>query len=191
VHNIINKVPPAALVTALICFFLPFVTFSCQGQKIVSLTGIQLVTGSSIQQPQMFGPPTTQKLDPEPLAIAAFFSVIVGLGLSFMKRKKGVFGSSFLAGLGLVCLLALKSKLDNDALRQGGGAIQVQYEVGFYLLLLLLLASIGASVLAWLQAKGKPMIAFKGGGADKFCTQCGARNISSDLFCKECGAKFA
>lgn len=190
-HNIFNKVPPAALIIALICFFLPFVTFSCQGQKIVSLTGIQLVTGSLIQQPQMFGPATSQKLSPEPLAIVTLLSVILGLGLSLTKGKKGVYCPLFLAGLGFVCVLALQSKLENDALGQGGGAIQVQFEAGFYLLLLLLLASAAASIARWLQLRGKPLLSFKAGGTDKFCAQCGARNISADAFCKECGAKFA
>jgi hypothetical protein len=189
VRNILGKVPPAALIVALICFFLPFVSFSCQGQKIVSLTGIQLVTGSSIQQPQMFGPATSQKLSPEPLAIITLLSVIVGLGLSFTKGRKGMYGPLLLAALGFACVLALQSKLQSDALSQGGGAIQVQFEVGFYLLLLFLLATVGASVARWLEARGK--LPFKARGTDKFCAQRGARNTSSDAFCKECGAKFA
>jgi hypothetical protein len=138
----------------------------------------------------MFGPPTNQKLDPEPLAVGMLLAMIAGFGLGFVKGKKGVVASAFLAGLGLVLLLALKSKLDSDALRQGGGAIQVQYEAGFYLVLLLLLAAVGAAVLAWLQARNIPLTAWKWGGPDKFCAQCGARNAASDLYCKECGAKF-
>lgn len=53
-----KKAIPAILGLALICFFLPFVTVSCQGQKLMTFSGIQLVTGTTIQEPQMFGPPS-------------------------------------------------------------------------------------------------------------------------------------
>ncbi len=190
-EGVARKLSPAAFVLALICFFLPFVTFSCQGQKIASFSGIQLATGTTVQQPQVFGPPKSQKVGAEPLAVLALLSVLAGAGLSFLKGKKGVVSSAGLAGLGVILLAALKSKLDGDALRQGGGAIQVNYEAGFYLSLIFLLAAIGAGVYALLAGKGIRLPALQGSGGTRFCTQCGARNASGDLFCKECGAKFA
>jgi len=156
----------------------------------ITLSGRQLVTGTTIQQPQMFGPPANQKVNPEPLAVLAFLAVIAGLGLSFLKGKKGTVGSAVLAGLGVIFLVALKSKLDGDALRQGAGAIQVNYEAGYYLSLIFLLAAIGTSVYAVLAGKGIRLPALQGTAGEKFCTQCGARNAAADLFCKECGAKF-
>lgn len=190
-EGVARKLSPAAFVLTLVCFFLPFVTFSCQGQKIASFSGIQLATGTTIEQPQMFGPPKTQKVDAEPLAVLALLSVLAGAGLSFLKGKKGAVSSAALAGLGIILLGALKSKVDGDALRQGGGAIQVSYEAGFYLVILFLLAAIGAGVYALLAGKGIHLPALQGSGNSKFCAQCGARNTSGDLFCKECGAKFA
>jgi hypothetical protein len=189
-EGVARKLSPAAFVLTLVCFFLPFVTFSCQGQKIASFSGIQLATGTTIEQPQMFGPPKSQKVDAEPLAILALLSVLAGAGLSFLKRKKGAVNSAALAGLGIILLGALKSKVDGDALRQGAGAIQINYEAGFYLAIVFLLAAIGASVYALLAGKGIRLPVLQGGGGTRFCTQCGARNASGDLFCKECGAKF-
>lgn len=46
---------PVVFLLALVCFFLPFATFSCQGQRVLSVSGIQLVTGSSIQQHRCLG----------------------------------------------------------------------------------------------------------------------------------------
>jgi hypothetical protein len=185
-----KKLPPVVFVLALICFLLPFVTFSCQGQRILSLSGLQLVTGASIDQPQMFGPPQSQKMSPEPLAILAFLCGAGGLVLSLRKGRASTIASAAVGGVATVVLLALKSKIDGDALSKGGGVIQVNYDIGFYAVLLLFLAAAGLSVFLLIQGKAVPLPVLKPAGGDKFCTQCGSRNLSTDAFCKECGAKF-
>lgn len=189
-EGVAKKLPPSAFILALICFFLPFVTFSCGGQKFATFSGIQLATGTTLQRPQAFGPSTSQKVDPEPLAVLALLVTLVGLGASFVKGKKGAVASTALAGFGVILILALKSKLDNEALSQAGGTIQVNYEAGFYLVRLFLLAAAGASAYALFQGKRIPLSAPKGTADSKFCTKCGARNAASDLFCGECGSKF-
>jgi hypothetical protein len=188
-NRIFRKISPAALILTLICFFLPFVTFSCDGTRM-TFSGIQLVTGVTIQQPQMFGAPKNQRVDPEPLAILAFLAAAGGLGLSFLKGKKGPGASAVLSALAVIFLLALKSGIDSDALRQGQGMVEVHYETGFYLSLVLLLAAVGANAYAFAAGRGIRLPAFQGHQSDKFCAQCGARNAAADLFCKECGAKF-
>lgn len=188
-EDVARKLSPAAFALALICFFLPFVTFSCGGQKFASFSGIQLATGTTFQRPQAFGSSASQKIDPEPLAVLALLAALAGLGASFVKSKKGALGSTALAGLGVIVLLALKSKLDNDALSQGGGAIQVNYDAGFYLVMVCLLAAAGVSASALLQGKRVQISAPKGAADSKFCAHCGARNTESDLFCGECGSK--
>jgi hypothetical protein len=193
-EGVARKLSPAAFVLALICFFLPFVTFSCQGQKIASLNGVQLATGTTLQQPQMFGPPKSQKVDAEPLAALALLALLAGAGLSLLKGKKGAGMSAAFAGLSFIFLLALKSKLDGDAVRQGGGAIQVNYEAGFYLVIVLLLAAIGAGIYTLAAGKGIPAPAGPAPPAPtipadaKFCPKCGAPSAADDAFCKKCGA---
>jgi hypothetical protein len=190
VNGMAKKLSPAVFVLILICFILPFVAFSCGGQKVLSLSGVQLATGASIQQPQAFGPPITRKIDPEPLAVLALLAVVVGLAFSFVRGKKGSIGASVAGGLGVLFLAALKSKLDGDTLQQGGGMVQVRYGTGFSLALILLLAAIGVNVDSLAGGRGIRLPALLDAGGDKFCTQCGARNAAGDLFCKECGAKF-
>jgi hypothetical protein len=187
----VKKASPAVFILALICFFLPFVTFSCEGRKVLSLTGIQLVTGSTIQQPQMFGPSQSQKVGAEPLAVLALLCGLAGLGLSFLKGQTSSIAPAATGVLATILLLALKSKLDGDALQQGGGVLQVNYDVGFYLVEILFLAAVALNVFVLMQGKSLPLPALKVGGDSKFCTQCGSRNLSADAFCKECGAKIA
>ena len=54
-ESMTKKFSPAIFGIVLICFILPFVTVSCQGQKLATLTGIQLITGTTIKQPNMTG----------------------------------------------------------------------------------------------------------------------------------------
>ncbi len=149
----IKKISPAILGIALICFFLPWINISCQGEKVATYTGIQLVTGTTIEQKGMFGEKKVEKVDAEPLAIATLICVIVGLGLSFLKGRKSAIAPAIVSAGGLVLLLLLKSKITNDILREGGGVIQVGYSVGFWLTLLFIIFAIGLN--AFLFSWGK------------------------------------
>jgi hypothetical protein len=185
-----KKVSLALFVLALVCFLLPFATFSCGGQKVMSMTGMQMAIGTSIQEPQMFGPPKTRRLNPEPLAMLALISVVAGIGLSFLKGKRGILGAAGAGGFGAILLLALKSKIESDVTRQSGGVIQTEWETGFYFTLLLFLGAVAVSAFLLMRGKGIPMPQLKSGAGYKYCTACGSRNEPADLFCKECGAKF-
>jgi hypothetical protein len=183
----LNKLSPAVFVLALICFFLPFFTFSCGGQKVASFTGIQLVTGTKIEQPQVFGPSKAERVGPEPLAILTFLCVVAGLGLSFLKGKNCALAPAIAALAGTFAILGLYSKLDGEVMSKGEGVIQISYGAGFYLILTLLVAALAINAFVLMHARGIPLPQFKGGGGYRFCAQCGSRNANADLFCKECG----
>ena len=72
---------------SLLCFFFPFVAISCGGVEAFTLTGQQLATGTSISQPQPFGPPQKQHIDPDP------FAAIAGLGYSCLFQR--LYGTPF------------------------------------------------------------------------------------------------
>ena len=145
--NRAKKFSPTIFGLALICFFLPFIEVSCQGQKIVTYTGIQMITGTTIEQPDLFGTgKQSKKVDPEPLAIFAFFSGVMGLGLSFLKGRKSSVAPAIAGIIGVIALLLLKSKLNNEILKEGGGMLQLEYGVGFWLTFVLYLSAIGLNI---------------------------------------------
>ena len=82
-----SKVSPAIFAASILCFLLPFVTLSCGGQRITSFSGVQLAIGTSVDQPQIFGPPKKQNVDPDPTAAVAGICALLGLGLSFLATK--------------------------------------------------------------------------------------------------------
>jgi hypothetical protein len=67
-----------------------------------------MVTGTTIQQPSMFGEEKRGKVDPEPLAVITLSCVIINLLLSFIKNRKSAILPAVSAGIGTITLLLLK-----------------------------------------------------------------------------------
>ncbi len=158
-HSETKKLSPVLFGIALLGYFLPFVTVSCQGQKVASFTGTELVFGTTVQEPQMFGPPKAHRIDAEPLAVLAFLCCLAGFGLGFAKSRNSEIGTAAVAGVGFIALLLLRSKLENQALRQSSGAFQVVYEFGFWLVVLLSVAAgVLSAVAPWRSQQISPAI---------------------------------
>lgn len=129
-------------VLIIFCFLLPFYNLSCSGQKVMSLTGFQIATGTEYAQPNMFGGVgKTTKIDPEPLAIFALLIAVIGLIIGSIKVKSMGLISGILSISGAVFLFLLKNKLDSNVIAQGQGMIKIEYEFGYWLALLLFIAS--------------------------------------------------
>jgi hypothetical protein len=127
---------PAIFGIAILCFLLPWVNFSCQGQHVATFTGLELVTGTTIQQQGTFGQSQNKKADPEPLAIAVLLLTVLGLALSFLKGGKASLILAIVGALTFIMLFLLKSKIEADAANQSQGAIHTEYAIGFWLALI-------------------------------------------------------
>jgi len=136
-----KKFSPALYALIIFCFLLPFFNLSCSGQKVMSLTGFQMVTGTQYEQQNMFGGGQTKKIEAEPLAIFALIASIIGLVISLTKIKNVNLFSIIISIAGAVFLFLLKNKLDNDIITQGQGMITIEYGFGFWFALLLFIAS--------------------------------------------------
>lgn len=149
----LKKFSPAVFGIALICFILPWVNFSCQGQHVATFTGLQLVTGTTVQQQGMFGQRQNQKVDSEPLAVAVLLLTILGVALSFLKSRKSSLIPSVVGVVAFIVLLLLKSKIETDATNQGQGMIQVEYAIGFWLVLVLFIGAIALNGYLYVDSK--------------------------------------
>jgi hypothetical protein len=151
--TMLRKLPPAAYLLALICFLLPFVEVSCNGQKMVSLTGIQLLAGPQVGGGVgMFAQPK-QQVKPETSVVIAFIAGIAGLVVSLLKQRRTdiVAGVCGIAAAG--SLLALQQSILSGAPPQALGLLQVQYQPAYYLSVLLFFAGAAA---AFFVAFAKP-----------------------------------
>ncbi|GAB1366127.1 hypothetical protein MASR1M36_09980 [Candidatus Cloacimonadaceae bacterium] len=134
------KVSSVFYLCAILAFFLPFFVVSCQQTELISVKGIQLVTGgeaklamgdmlstlaekaseadpanSPVQKPE------DQKIDPQPLAIAAFALAIIGLILVLVLPQNLYIIPALLSLAGIICLQVLSSgMMSNLSLKDTG-----------------------------------------------------------------------
>lgn len=141
-----QTIPRIGFGLILICFLLPFVTISCAGQEIVTLSGLQLTTGETIETPSSYrGLPKKQQIPGELLAGLAFTSASVGLGVSFIKSRRGLIAQTSAGAAGNLLLLLLKGKLDHEVIQSGQGILSAKYDSGFWIAFLLFVATAGLS----------------------------------------------
>lgn len=141
--KITKKVSASIFALILICFFLPFVSISCQNLSILRLSGIELVTGTTMQTPDLGSQSEQEKIPPDTRAIFALTAAAVGLGTSFSQKRRSALFSAVSAVIGFSSLLWLKSTIDTEIAEQGSEfiGIKVTYESGFWSAFLLFISA--------------------------------------------------
>lgn len=165
-----------------------------------TLTGQQLATGTTLTQPQAFGPPQKQKIDADPFAVMAGLCGIAGIALSLMGRKMAG-GAAVSGGLGILSLYILRSRLDGELQKQSQGMAQASYESGYTLAVLLLVAGTAWNIYLLRQsrqiayANASPPDGGSGSAVHKpgessspaTCSHCGKPIRGGARFCESCG----
>jgi hypothetical protein len=151
-----KKISASMFALILICFFLPFMSLSCQGKDIVTMTGLQMATGVEIANPaatlggslgNAASAAKPQKIDGSVPMGLAFVTAAAGLAATLLLKDR--FQKSLVpgvaSGIGAIILLFVKSGADSEVMKQGSGMIQVSYGIGFYLALLLFITNAGVN----------------------------------------------
>lgn len=123
---------PSMFGLVILCFFLPFATISCAGQN-VDLKAFDFVFGRSF---------SGQKIDPYPIAIILLLITIIGAGLYLWVNVNNAMVSLVLGALGIVFVIILRSNITSDVNSSDMGTVTVQYDIGFYLMILLYISII-------------------------------------------------
>jgi len=180
-----SKVSPVLFVVTVLCFLLPFITVSCNGEKIASLSGTDLAFGSSLEQPSPFGGATAKRhIDAEPVATIAFLCAIAGIAVGFLLARMPL-ASAIVGALGTLFLLILMGKVSGDAGKQAQGLLEIDYGAGFILSLLLFIAATAWN--GWLFFTGrKPGMAASPPLA-QYAAAGGATGAPSGVNCPHCG----
>lgn len=149
---ITSKVSPALFGLVVLAFFMPFMEISCSGQKIATLTGLNMVTGKSIssadsKMPGM-GEAKKERIQPNAWAVLAFLGAIGGLAVSFKQGPKAALPPAILGGACFLLLLILKATAGAEATSGGGEmdlgeALTMAWKGGYWMALLFSLAAAG------------------------------------------------
>ena len=200
-----KKLSPVVFGLAFIFFFLPWLNVSCQGQKILSLSGWDLSFKSSFEPSthKMLGQtrpmqPATQKPSRDNptriIAMVAFIITLAGIAVGFLKPPLGSLVSIAAGALGIILLIIIRLKISGE-MGKAEAFIQISYGIGYYLTFLMYIVAIiynaltmkGApATLAVPQPARAPTASSPG---MKFCMQCGAKNEGGNAFCNSCGAR--
>lgn len=154
---------PIVFAIAAICFVLPFVSFSCSGQRYATLSGLDLVRGAKVTVDQdalegftdgldeAFGTSSDQEsasttesqsedTDPEIWAIIALAAALIGIVIGLVtKNRVRTIGSLAAAAVGILSLAILHSVLSGefDIPKEAQGIVAFEYRFGYWLVVLL------------------------------------------------------
>lgn len=166
---------------ALIFFFLPWVTISCAGTKLASISGMNLATGNIGMKNPMSGQMEAMKEGGgvNPYALAALIIIVALLVLSFVWKNRaalmvGLVGSlvaagSLLFGIAYKTVGEARAKMNAELGDMGGPpagmdaqsaemgrqmaqSLSMNLEFGFWLTVISLIA---AAVFYWMMSTGK------------------------------------
>ena len=125
---------PLLFAAVIIFFFFNFFTVSCGGQKIGSVTGINLVTGTELKDRDMFSGRETkgEKIPASAWAIIAFGAAIIGLGAFLIKEKREALIGTSAGAIGLGSLLILQFAIKSAIEKKAEGAIQTDFQFAYW-----------------------------------------------------------
>jgi hypothetical protein len=154
----------APFVLTLLCFILPFIQISCrvdksQTLKVASLTGIQLVTGTEIEQKDPFtGQVQKQKIPSEKWVVYALVCAAAATLLCFVSGAAGKLLPALLGAGGFICMLVVKKRFDDQMLKEGQGLLTIEYGLGFIATCILLLVGAAMCGYHYNEAKKKATV---------------------------------
>ena len=75
----LRKISVGSFALSIVVFLLPFMSVSCQGQKFHTFSGRELVTGTDIDNKDMFsGATKTEHVPASPLALFSLLAAVAG-----------------------------------------------------------------------------------------------------------------
>ena len=131
-----NWLSPAGFAGIVLLFAFPFVALTCEGERAASFTGVQLVTGTTVDQSNL-GRGQAEPVGGRLWARVALACAVFGAALGFVKTRLGARGPAAAGAAGAISLLLLRVSVNADVLRQGEGMLRTRYALAFWLAMLL------------------------------------------------------
>lgn len=186
-----NIFSPVLFLIIILCFFLPFFDLTCQNQKIASITGYELLTGTTISPSQLYNTASQREsVNPEPFAFIAIIIAFAAFILGFFK--KAALAVTALSFSGVVSLLLLSSKLSGDiAGRIELQGVLIEWAPGMYVVFILFIAAMLLNVYLLYDNKYRTVDLDLYSQRLKICSHCGIGNDRGNVYCSSCGKMLA
>jgi len=172
----ISKISPALFALVILCFFMPFISLSCQNPmsgtdiELVKMNGIEVAIGKEIKMPgadSMGLSSSTTSTKPQsvpnnPIAGIIFGIACAGIAVGFIAVPQQYIVQAGLGGIGAVMLILLKLTVDSNLaseLKKVGGSMNMPivatYGMGYWLAFLSFLGAVGLNSYFIYQEKNK------------------------------------
>ena len=123
---------------ALLCFFLPFAEITCDGNRIGTVSGLELVTGGA-------NVGDSRRAEPSPPAILAFLSIVVTLALAiFLMRNPRAIAVS--AGISLFLTILILPILSLQISSESHDMAHLRWLPGYWVTLLCVAACFASAL---------------------------------------------
>lgn len=133
----IRKISPALFGLIVLFMFLPFASVTCQGQKVVTVSAMDLTVGTTVDTSD-----GQEHIRPGGRAILLLLSALAGVAVGLLKIPRKELASLIAGAFGFLMFLLLWSKV-SGSVSGANAAVGITYDSGFYLMLLGFLAVIG------------------------------------------------
>ncbi|MEM9388303.1 MAG: hypothetical protein AAGA68_24845 [Pseudomonadota bacterium] len=147
-----GKLISAKSAIIVVMFLLPFVNVSCTGMASYTLTGLDMVVGTTIEVKDLpsFDGRTPSRVNrelvpPRPAAFVALVAAFVGLSFGLVSVAQARIVTALSSVLGMGALLTLRGAIAREAMLEGGGLIVVAFQFPFWFAFFLFLACLVAS----------------------------------------------
>jgi hypothetical protein len=178
----ISKISPALFALVVLCFFMPFISISCQNPmsggdiELVKMNGLEVAMGKEIKMPggDSMGLPSSktttknsskpQSVPSNPIAGIIFGIACAGIAVGFIAVPQQYIVQAGLGSLGALMLVVLKltvdSNLASELKKASGGStmnmpIVATYGMGYWLAFLSFLGAVGLNGYFIYQEKNK------------------------------------
>jgi hypothetical protein len=172
----ISKISPALFALVILCFFMPFISLSCQNPmsgtdiELVKMNGIEVAMGKEIKMSgaDSMGLPSSttgtkpQSVPSNPIAGIIFGIACAGTAVGFIAVPQQYIVQAGLGGIGAGMLILLKLTVDSNLaseLKKVGGSMNMPivatYGMGYWLAFLSFLGAVGLNSYFICQEKNK------------------------------------
>lgn len=194
-----NRILKIALIVALLCFLLPYVMVSCDGQDMGTYSGVELATGHTFDDDSEID---DDDYSANIFVIAAFIAGAVALVIVFV-RKSGGASVAICSTVAIIALILFRATfISYYGLEDDKDYIEIELRWGFFATIICYITSIVTALIPektpqWYDPgifTDKGTAPFAGINsqpqvdANKFCEQCGMELTSDTAFCVQCGA---
>lgn len=180
-----NRILKIVLIVALLCFLLPYVMVSCDGDDMGTYSGVELATGHTFDDSEL----DDDDYNPNAFVLIAFIMGVVALVIVFVHKSGGA-SIALCSAVAIIALIIFRATfISYYGLEENKEYIEINWRWGFFATIICYITSFVTALIPdtgtnpFAETNTQPQA-----NAYKYCEQCGTELTWDADFCIQCGA---